>query len=1649
MRGKMLQKIIALFLVMILTMTNFIMLGSNIAIAVSETVQGQTFETNNKNVEFGAYFKNEKGEQVSSLDIKSSELETNLYLYLNVKNEGYIRDAQIKLENANFEIKEAENSYINSISGSTIILNQINTGRPVEIELKIRFDRNEAFDVSLLDKQTSISLEAIYRDSTERDIKINATKNVKLNLISENSSIDTSLEIITNKILNISGENKRVIQLSLNVGLKDNAYPVKEITGQVEIPSIDGKMPQVSGIINLNSMTNGEYKYKNGIFEFSFKNNPTDKNLIWWKESGRENLIITCIYDESVEIENNIAKTNVTMTLYNDEVLKTENLETVIDNTEKESVVTSSTTNSDSVIYKGKLNSSIDREFSTTHIVSVNMIGVTDKLEIAEQNKLHTEQIDSQENITPGVDFNYVYKSTILNKQEIDKLLGEDGKLEIKDDQNNLVTTIDKNTQADESGNIVIDYGEGKTGIVITTTEPVECGKLTIQHNKIIKANTENLLRDKTTLSSQLFVRTNLNQNNMTSVAFTRLEESQTEVELQIDKKELSTILENNVEIKAILKSKDEKNDLFNAPTLRINFPESIETININRVELAYEDELKIKNYALNGKTLVIELEGKQTQYKDLAIEGANVIINATLKLNRRIASQDTAITIDYTNGSKTGNSTTPVKIVAPTDVTTINSIPELSIDEIEQNATSENKIAVNADIQTITPQVQIINNKSVAIENIRILGTFPTDNDKNSMGIVLTEAMTIANAKVYYTENVNATEDITNVENGWQESIINPDKVQKYLIVVDRLEPQAEIIASYKAEIPAKLEYNQDAIVGYMVTYIDSQTETEGTVKATNIKLTTGKGPIAEANLSVRVGNSILQNNNTVMSGEVINYTVEISNTGTEEINNAKIVIPVPEGTKYVKPKDSYEYIGAGYYEEVDTRNIEENIEKLAIGEKITKNYEIRVDKDIEDGHKLTLKCNIEYSGVSKESGSIELIVKSGNIRATVKRVTDRQIPLYEGGSVSYFAIIENTSNEAIDNVIVKTNLPENVQVENVQLLTGMEEEDIGSGTAVVIDGTTEPKDVVAENGVQDNIVQVEAKTSSQEIAYESEINIGRLEAGEKKILNYNILILKGINKIDFFVEAIQGNNTYRSNLWTDTINDISINMAMTSNIQGTYIASGDVIEYTITIKNNSDAETTGLVLKDSIPSQISIDKITVDGTEMELPDSNDVVIPLLIEEQKEKIVKITGVIDYSDDRTEAESITNKAIAENDGEEIASVTLTHIIEPDINIDNDNNDGNGNNDDNENNNEENNTGSDNEGSGNVANGTFVISGIAFEDTNSNGEKDINEKYLEGIKAKLLNVETGEYVKDTSGNILEASTNSDGIYIFNRIPKGNYIVIFEYDTSAYMITKYKVQGIAESENSDVMNNKITIDGQEKDVTSTDIIKVESENVSGINIGLVKLQNFDLKLEKFVNKVSIQSALGTTVREYSNETMAKLELDAKVINGATAIVEYNIRITNVGEVEGYVKKIVDYMANDYSFNSEINKDWYQAGNNIYNISLANEKILPGESKDIKLTLIKNLTDNNIGLINNTAEIAEDYNELGINDSNSIPENNVSGENDMGSADVIISVRTGAEIIINIIFYIMIALIIVAVIVIPIMKKTKKNVHKFDKI
>lgn len=135
------------------------------------------------------------------------------------------------------------------------------------------------------------------------------------------------------------------------------------------------------------------------------------------------------------------------------------------------------------------------------------------------------------------------------------------------------------------------------------------------------------------------------------------------------------------------------------------------------------------------------------------------------------------------------------------------------------------------------------------------------------------------------------------------------------------------------------------------------------------------------------------------------------------------------------------------------------------------------------------------------------------------------------------------------------------------------------------------------------------------------------------------------------------------------------------------------------------------------------------------------------------------------------------------------------------------------------------------------------------------------------------------VKKENGDVLEATTNENGVYVLDHIGNGKYIVIFDYNNETYALTKYKVEGVSENINSDAMMKELIINGQNQNVASTDIIEVSDENISNINVGYVKVQKFDLKLEKFVSKIVIQDSSGSTVIEYGDETLARAELDAK--------------------------------------------------------------------------------------------------------------------------------------------------------------------------
>ena len=170
---------------------------------------------------------------------------------------------------------------------------------------------------------------------------------------------------------------------------------------------------------------------------------------------------------------------------------------------------------------------------------------------------------------------------------------------------------------------------------------------------------------------------------------------------------------------------------------------------------------------------------------------------------------------------------------------------------------------------------------------------------------------------------------------------------------------------------------------------------------------------------------------------------------------------------------------------------------------------------------------------------------------------------------------------------------------------------------------------------------------------------------------------------------------------------------------------------------------------------------------------------------------------------------------------------------------------------------------------------------------------------------------------------------------------------------------------------------------------------------------------MKLDKVVSRITLSSPdYEKEVYNFDNK-IAKVEAQNKYVETTTAVVEYTIRITNVGEIAGYAKSIVDYIPVDMTFNSELNPNWFigKDGNG-YTTSLSNTIINPGETKEVSIILTKKLTADNTGTERNVAEIAESYNEYGIEDVASTNLNKKDGEDDMSSSDAVILTSTGKE-------------------------------------
>lgn len=276
-----------------------------------------------------------------------------------------------------------------------------------------------------------------------------------------------------------------------------------------------------------------------------------------------------------------------------------------------------------------------------------------------------------------------------------------------------------------------------------------------------------------------------------------------------------------------------------------------------------------------------------------------------------------------------------------------------------------------------------------------------------------------------------------------------------------------------------------------------------------------------------------------------------------------------------------------------------------------------------------------------------------------------------------------------------------------------------------------------------------------------------------------------------------------------------------------------------------------------------------------------------------------------------------------------------------------------------------------------ANTGNTIKGFAWLDENENGIKDENEMILIGAQAILINTKTSE-------EVARKITNNKGEYSFKNIPEGNYIVEFRYNKSNFTVTDY-----TKIENSKGINSNVVSTTQNQEtVAKTEVMRLQTGETENINAGFVMNKKFDLTIKEELTKVTVNNNQGTVTYELEDLSKSKIEIDEKYAKDAIIVAQYEITVSNIGEVEGTANLILDKLPEGMEFSSELNTEWYEGEDkNIYSVALANKKIKPGEQETIKLVLTKENTRNNVEtvILKNSAKIVETTNSYLLQESN----------------------------------------------------------------
>lgn len=759
---------------------------------------------------------------------------------------------------------------------------------------------------------------------------------------------------------------------------------------------------------------------------------------------------------------------------------------------------------------------------------------------------------------------------------------------------------------------------------------------------------------------------------------------------------------------------------------------------------------------------------------------------------------------------------------------------------KVDSTIPSTNPITNNASINfyytvdPTSPPISVLNtsnsvNTQIYHADLISTGNFTKTVSKQyaDVGDILTYTIVAKNTGNTDANNVAISDVIpsgTSLVEGSMTSTIpyTGDNIQNGITLTAPISPGGAVTITYQGKIdviPNPNPITNLANINYTYTVNPLNPNGASASGVTNIATT----KVNNANIGNHDNFNKSVDKTSALVGDTLTYTITVSNTGSTTANNIIVIDAIPSGATFK--------VGTTMVDGISTNENPAtgiNIDKIDVGVTVIITYQVTVTS-MPSTNPMANIANVTYSYIIDPTETPPVIANGNGTTHQVytsisrpnliglddfTKSVDKQYATV-GDILTYRLTIHNSSqNLTANNVVIKDPPPNNTNFKEVVHVI-----DKITSNPINYTGDLETIGITITNGI--------APKQTIEIVYE--LTVSSLP-NPNNLLNYATL--------DYTYTGGSGNiitNTTATEIFTADLKS-SGNSIKKVNKEFSYV--GDVLTYYISIKNTGNTSANNVVIKDSLPSEVSLvlGSLVVDNPYT----GDDIVtgITLVNPIQSNEVIDIVFQVNV-----------DKIPITNPIENYANISYEYTVDPSlVNGENDN----------------------------LIVGPATTT-INFADLKSNFSKSVNEQYIDinGVliyEIRMINIGNTkannvlitdtipigttfidiESVTDLLGNTIAYSGDLENtpIYITDGIDYNNGVIItFKVEVDSIPPTNY-VLNTAKVDYDFILNN-----------TTTPVTKVSDSGVS--NQTSTRVNNANLS-EKFIKSVDKQYAdIGDTL------------------------------------------------------------------------------------------------------------------------------------------------------------------------------------------